>query len=711
MPLINDNRLRFGVDTGGTFTDLVVAGDSGGLRIFKRPTTPADPVEGLLDALDAAAQDFGCTRQELLARGDQLVFGTTRATNAIVEGATARTALLTTAGHPDTLTLREGGGRPSLFDYSHEYPAPYVPRALTFEIPERVGAGGEIVTPLDEAKTRALLRTLPDHHTEAIAVCLLWSIVEPAHELRLGELIAEELPGIPFTLSHQLNPALREYRRTSSAAIDASLKPLMSTFLQQLGERLRGAGFEGRLLIMTSSGGTLDAHAVAAAPIHSIGSGPAAAPVAGRHFAQLDAARDTAIVTDAGGTTYDVSVLRDGVLPWTRESVVGHPTFGFTTGFPSVDTTSIGAGGGSIAWVDDGGLLHVGPQSAGADPGPACYARGGVRATVTDACVALGWIDPAYFLGGELTLDGDAARAALQRDVGGPLGLDVEAAAAAVVQLAVERMVRVIEELTLQQGIEPAGTVMIGGGGGSGLYSCAIARRLGSPLVALPAVAATLSATGVLLSDLQTDVAETAVLSSGAFDHARAEQVLRRLELRCREFAEGPGAGALGSEITYSVEARYPQQVWEIELPLRSGSIATPADVATLREDFHRLHESLFAVADRDAEVELVTWRARIRCDLGSPDLEIATPDASTGSSRPQSDRGVAVLTTRRAHFAAIGTTDVPVHRVADLSPGDRVEGPAFVESPVTTVVVEPGASAELAASGTLLLRPLETNR
>ncbi|HST40116.1 MAG TPA: hydantoinase/oxoprolinase N-terminal domain-containing protein, partial [Conexibacter sp.] len=266
MPLINDNRLRFGVDTGGTFTDLVVAGDPGGLRIFKRPTTPADPVEGLLDALDAAADDFGCTRAELLARGDQLVFGTTRATNAIVEGATARTALLTTAGHPDTLTLREGGGRPSLFDYSHEYPAPYVPRALTFEIPERVGAGGEIVTPLDEEQARALLRTLPEHQTEAIAVCLLWSIVEPAHELRLGELIAEELPGVPFTLSHQLNPALREYRRTSSAAIDASLKPLMSTFLQQLGERLRGAGFDGRLLIMTSAGGTLDAHAVAAAP-------------------------------------------------------------------------------------------------------------------------------------------------------------------------------------------------------------------------------------------------------------------------------------------------------------------------------------------------------------------------------------------------------------------------------------------------------------
>ncbi len=302
--------LRFGVDTGGTFTDLVVSGLAGGLRLFKRPTTPDDPVRGLLDVVGAAADALDASTAELLGAGELFVFGTTRATNAIVEGKTARTALLVTAGHPDVLTLREGGGRPSLFDYAHDYPLPYVPRALTREIVERVDADGRVSRPLDEDAARATLRTLRDDGVEAVAVCLLWSIVAPQHERRLGELIEQELPGVPYTLSHELNPTIREYRRASSAAIDASLKPLMSDFFGGLEQRLRAAGFPGRLLVMTSSGGVLDAAEVRRTPIHSIGSGPAAAPVAGRHFARLDAGTETAIVTDAGGTTYDVSLVR-----------------------------------------------------------------------------------------------------------------------------------------------------------------------------------------------------------------------------------------------------------------------------------------------------------------------------------------------------------------------------------------------------------------
>ncbi len=291
---------------------------------------------------------------------------------------------------------------------------------------------------------------------EAVAVCLLWSIINPAHEERVGALLEEHLPGVPYTLSHRLNPTVREYRRASSAAIDASLKPLMSAYFRKLDEDLRKEGFDGRLLVLTGSGGVLDAADIWNTPIHVIGSGPAAAPVAGRHFAKLDAGTDYAVVTDAGGTTYDVSLIRRGAIPWTRETLVGPVGQRHITGFPSVDSRSIGAGGGSIGWVDRGGLLHVGPQSAGAEPGPACWGRGGTKPTVTDACLVLGYIDPDYFLGGAMRVDRAAAVDAIMRDVGTPLNMDVQTAASAIFQLACERMVTAIDEITLRQGIERA---------------------------------------------------------------------------------------------------------------------------------------------------------------------------------------------------------------------------------------------------------------
>ena len=465
---MNKPHLTLAADTGGTFTDLVVNSAGGAARLYKRPTTPADPVIGLFDTLGAAAADMDSTVTDLLQRSDLFVFGTTLATNAIVTSSTARTALLVTEGHPDILLLREGGGRRTLFDYSQEYPEPYIPRALTFEIRERLSAAGKALTALDEQRVLDVIARLRESEVEAVAVCLLWSMINDEHEVRIGELLERELPGVLYTLSSRLNPSVREYRRASSTAIDASLKPLMSRFFRHLEEELRSNGFEGRLLIMTSSGGVLDAGHVAETPIHSIGSGPAGAPVAGRHFAALDGGGMTAIVTDAGGTTFDVSLLRDGEIPTTRETMVGDQKAGYITGFPSVDVRSVGAGGGSIAWVDSGGMLHVGPMSAGADPGPASYKRGGDRPTVTDACLALGYLDPQYFLGGEIEVAVEPAVDVIRRQVAEPLGLDLNEAASAILTLATERMVTAIEEITLNKGIDPRQGLLIGGGGGGG---------------------------------------------------------------------------------------------------------------------------------------------------------------------------------------------------------------------------------------------------
>jgi N-methylhydantoinase A len=687
--------LRMAVDTGGTFTDLVIEGLDG-LRSYKSPTTPDDPIRGVLDVVELAAADLDVAPDQLLGRTELFIHGTTRAINAILTGHVARTAFLTTRGHPDILLFREGG-RVHPFDFTREYPPAYVPRALTFEVPERVGAAGEVVTPLDEPATVAVIGRLRALEVEAVAVCLLWSIANAAHELRLGELLAEHLPGVPFTLSHQLNPSLREYRRASSTAIDASLKPVMTEYLAGLESRLRAAGFGGRVLMVTSNGGVLDASAVAAAPIHAIGSGPAMAPVAGRHYAQLDAGTDTAVVADTGGTSYDVSLVRRGRIPWTRQTWLGEIYMGHMTGFPSVDVKSIGAGGGSIAWVDHGGLLRVGPDSAGADPGPACYGRGGTRPTVTDACVVLGYVDPGYFLGGAMTLDATAAEAAIVRDVGAPLGLEPADAAAAVMRLATEHMVRAIEEITLNQGIDPRGAVLVGGGGAAGLNAVAIARRLGSPRVLIPAVGAVLSAAGALMSELTADFAATLRTSSAAFDGDAANRVLDGLHARCLEFLDGPGRDAASSAIEFSVEARYPHQIWELEVPLAAGHFDGPDDVECLRRDFHDVHEELFAIRDPDSAIETVAWRARVRCRLRELPTQVVAP------GRARSGRGAR---TRRAWFPDVGAVDVAVRMLESLQPGEALAGPAIVESPVTTVVIDPGASGELRESGTLVIYP-----
>ena len=686
--------LRFAADTGGTFTDLVVEGTGRELRFYKRPTTPADPVGGLLDVVGAAATDHSLSTREFLGRGELFVFGTTRATNAVVTGTAAKTALLCTRGHPDVLLFREGGGRIALFDYTQEYPDPYVPRSLTFEVPERVHADGSVSVPLDEDAVRAVGHELLRLEVEAAAVCLLWSIMNPAHELRVVELLAEVAPDLPVTLSHRLNPSLREYRRASSAAIDASLKPLMTQFFRHLELRLADEGFNGRLLILTSSGGVLDAQAVAEQPIHSIGSGPAAAPVAGRHYAFIDTGSDTALVTDAGGTTYDVSLVRRGRIPWTRETMLGHPTYGYITGFPSVDVKSIGAGGGSIAWVDEGALLHVGPQSAGADPGPACYARGGDRPTVTDACLVLGYIDPDYFLGGEMSVSVDLAHKAIERDIAHPLGLEVHEAAAAVLRLAIERMVTAIEGITLKQGIDPTAAVMIGGGGGAGLYSVGIARRLGISRVVIPDVAAALSATGALVSELQTVFAATEVMSTTEFDRRRAADVLDRLRAQSEQFIATAGDGAVETGIQFTVEARYPHQVWEIEVPLRRDRLKTPEELEELRQDFHAAHEERFAVRDAEAPVEMVTWRAHVRCALRHQELASAQPEPSRHALAAQ----------RRAYFPELGFVTTPVRSLEGLAVGERLVGPLIIESPVTTVVLDERAAVERAPSGSLLI-------
>jgi N-methylhydantoinase A len=684
--------MRFAVDTGGTFTDLVIEDDDGRLSIHKSATVPADPVQGILDVFEVAARERGVGREELLASGSVLIHGTTRALNAVLTGSTARTAFLTTAGHPDILVLREGG-RTDIFDLRRPYPEPYVPRSLTFEVPERITAEGEVERPLDEAAVTDLIPRLREQGVEAVAVCLLWSIVNPIHEVRVGELLAEHVPEIEVTLSHQLNPCLREYRRASATAIDASLKPVMTDYVGWLKRRLQEAGFGGRVLIVTSAGGALDAEDIAKAPIHSLNSGPAMAPVAGRFFAGDDAEAGMAIVADTGGTSYDVSVVRNGRIPWTRESWIGPAYFGHMTGFPSIDVRSVGAGGGSIARVDSGGLLHVGPESAGADPGPVCYGRGGERPTLTDACLALGLLDPDYFLGGRARLDLEAAQAAIRTDVGEALGLDDLEAAAAILSVATERMVSAIEEITIHEGIDPRQSVLVGGGGAAGFNSVAIARHLGCPEVLIPSLGPALSAAGALISDLSRSFEITLPATDSQFDYGAVNDVLAELDSRARQFIEGPGEGAISSSIEFSVEARYPHQAWELEVPVSGSRIGGPDDLQGLCEEFHSVHRDVFAIADESSSIEFQSWHARARCRLAQP----AVPRAEVTESEPGQ---------REIYLPGRGRVRADVWRLRTVPVEEEIRGPAIVEMTTTTVLIDPDATFSRHESGTLHILP-----
>ncbi len=681
---------RISVDTGGTFTDVIVADEEGALHLAKAPTDLARAFQSIENALAQLEPELGVTVAELLGRTDVFTYGTTRATNAIVEGRTARTAFFTTEGFPDILLLREGG-KPEPFRQL-PYPPPYVPRYLTFEVRERIDSEGDVFVPLDERSVLDAIAEARRLRAEAVAVCLIWSIVNPEHELRVGELLAREWPEVPFTLSHQLNPIIREYRRASSTAIDASLKPVMQDYLRTLEHDLRAAGLRGHVFVATSFGGAWRPQEVTERPIYSIGSGPSMAPVAALTYAEAETADRDLIVCDTGGTTFDVGLVSEGAINYSAETWLGGRWIGHITGIRAVDVKSIGAGGGSIAWIDPGGLLRVGPQSAGADPGPACYGRGGTDATITDAAVVLGWIDPDYFLGGRLPLDAEAAFAAVERAVGAPLGLSVHEAAYALLTIASENIVGAIREITIAQGIDPREVTMVAGGGASGLNVVPIARELGCRRVLLPSMASALSACGALFADIVSEFSRSRYEETRSLDRDAVNDALADVEQRSDGFLAGlAGLPVTAERKDFFVEARYRAQVWELDVPV-PRRLESDEDVRTVEEAFHATHERIFAVREPGQYLECLLWKVRATAVLDKPEL------------RPRQPAPAGVGGEVEAYFKETGLATVPRHDGPSLPPGTRIDGPAILREPTTTVVVYPGSSALVTQHGNYLL-------
>ena len=680
---------RISVDTGGTFTDVVVTDENGQFTVGKALTDKQRAFASIEQGLAVAGEELGISVDALLADTSLFIYGTTRATNGIVERKIGRTAFLTTSGFPDVLLLKEGG-KAEPHNLQVEYPDPYVPRRFTFEVPERINAEGGVEMALDEQAVRDTLAGFADKDIEAIAVCLLWSISNPSHELRVGELIEEVCPGVPYTLSHKINPILREYRRASSTAIDASLKPLMQSYLLNLESDLRAAGYQNDCLVSTSFGGVMHLRDVVERPIFLVKSGPARAPVA-------DLA-NAVIICAAGGTTFDVSLVRDGLVEFSRDTWLGPQWVGDNLGMASVAVHSIGAGGGSIAWVDSGGLLRVGPKSAGSEPGPACYQLGGTEPTVTDAAVTLGYIDPAHFLGGRMALSEDAARTAIKK-IADQLGQSIERAAFAIMAVANENMIQAIKELTINEGINPAESSVVAGGGAGGLNIAPIAAELGCKTVLIPRTAGALSASGMQFSDIITEAGASALTHTEAFDFDGVNAALKKIDDELDEFGDRLKArGIKNVHKRYFVEARYRFQVWELEIEAKKNRFENADDVEQLVQEFHRVHDRVFAVTDEGQAVECLNWRGRLIADVNPPSLE---PSRNQGTSTAEPDR------TRGAYFGE-GEVQTPIYFGATLPTGAVIEGPAIIEEPTSTLVVYPGSSARVSAGGRYVLTPPE---
>lgn len=686
---------RISVDTGGTFTDVVVADAEGRFTIGKALTDRQRAFAAIEVGLEITSEQLDISVGELLADTTMFLYGTTRATNGIVERKIARTAFLTTAGFPDVLLLKEGG-KADPHNLEMEYPDPYIPRRLTFEVPERINAEGGVETKLDEGALIELLESCRDRNIEAIAVCLLWSIANPTHEQRVGDLIEKVLPGVPYTLSHQLNPILREYRRASSTAIDASLKPLMQEYLLTLQADLRNAGYKNDILASTSFGGVMHLEDVVQKPIFLVKSGPAMAPVAGLAYVNAEALPKDIIICDAGGTTFDVSLVRDGLVEFSRDTWLGPQWTGDNLGMASVAVHSIGAGGGSIAWVDSGGLLRVGPRSAGSDPGPACYGKVGKEPTVTDAAVVLGYINPDHFLGGRMALDAEAARSVV-KTLGDHLGESVERTAFAIIAVANENMIEAIKELTINEGINPTESTLVAGGGAGGLGVIPIAAELGCSTVLVPRTAGALSAAGMQFSDIVTETGASKLTTSDNFDFDGVNAALGEIDRRLDQFATRLSQrGFTNIEKRYFVEARYRFQVWELEIEVARNHFDSPLHVEQLVEEFHRMHDRVFAVMDVGQAVECLNWRGRLIAAVNAPSID---PSEHIDNIKADVNR-------QRQVFFDNEMIETPIFYGENLGAGTIIDGPAIIEEETSTLVVHPGATARVSAGGRYILTP-----
>ncbi len=690
---------RLGIDIGGTFTDATLIDETtGAIHIGKVSSTPHDPSVGFTRAVERILQQTGVSPAEVR----YLVHGTTVATNAIIEGKVARTALLTTEGFRDILEIGRQI-RPSLYDLHFHKPRPLAPRQWCFGIPERLDARGQTLTPLEAGAVLDVATTLRGAGVEAVAVCFLHAYRNPAHEQAALQILAEALPGVPVSLSSDVAPEIREYYRASTTVVNASLRPVITQYLQRIEARLREAGLTAQLLVMQSSGGVYPFGAAGEKPVFMVESGPAAGVIGAAYLGQVLGYGDL-LSFDMGGTTAKAGLIRGGQPHITKEYEVGVQAgsgtgsgrgSGYPIRTPVIDLVEIGAGGGSIAWVDAGGALRVGPQSAGADPGPVCYGLGGAAPTVTDANLVLGRLNPAFFLGGEITLDVERSRHAILAQCARPLGLDVVQAAHSIVEIANAAMVNALRLVSVQRGYDPRDFVLVAFGGAGPVHANRLQAEMEIPCLVVPLSPGIASALGLLVTDLTHDYAVTMIQRSDQLDLTAVEAAFDRMAAVGRGQLRQEGVPETAMAFVRHAELRYVGQSFELPVPLPAGQLDSDAVQAAV-DAFHAAHEQAYGHSKLTAPVELVTLRLTAVGGIERPRLRRAPGAASAETARK---------TSRPVYFAESGGyVDCPTYDRYGLGAGACVTGPAIIEEFDSTFTLHPGYQAQADEWGNLLV-------
>lgn len=671
-------RYVIGVDVGGTFTDVVVAGHSDPLYL-KVPTQSDAQASGIHDGIAAAAGRLGLSSRELLACTERIVHGTTVATNMMLEGDGSRVGLITTAGFRDDLEYRRGL-KEAIYDPRLPAPRPLIRRRFRKTVAERISANGSVITPLGESAVRKQIRELRKAGCESLTVAFLFSFLEDAHERRVRDIALEEWPEVYLSLSSEILPQVREYERFSTTAVNAYVGPKTARYLKLLGNELRESGFAGELLLIQSSGGVVDVGYASLRPVSLLLSGPAGGVLAATEMLAKRTSHRNLITVDMGGTSFDVCLIADATPHVTSETYIER----HAVALPMIGIHTIGAGGGSIARVDKGGVLRVGPASAGSTPGPACYGRGGTLPTVTDANLVLGFLNPAATLGGSVVLDIEAARGAIQHHIAEPLGLSWEAAAQGIIRMVDSHMTNGTRVVSVQQGHDPRDFALVAFGGNGAVHAGRLAEELEMETILVPRMAGAFSAWGGLCADARVDNLMTWIGRCDDLDTGALEQVIDTLMNR--------GTSALSvSGLIHEAQlgCHYLGQTSEIWVPLKlDGGHVSKQAILESAEAFHKAHERERSFANWDESVHIIGIKVTSRHPYEQPLEAVATKSNLSA---------LASGSTREVYFNKdAGWQATPIYEGSALSCADSIDGPAIVEEPETTIVVHPGWNCRL---------------
>ena len=669
-------NMRIGIDVGGTFTDIVLIDDATGrISYTKTFTTPRRLAQGVMDGIAKIIKMTNSSMDQV----DYLVHGTTIGTNAIIERKGVKTGLITTEGFRDVLEIgRVQRPAAGLYDFSVDNPPPLVPRYLRLGVRERVGSDGKMVMPLNEDDVVRAVKFFKREKVESIAVSLLFSFLNSRHERRVRDIIDRIHPGCYVSLSSDIAPEFREYERTSTTVLNAYLLPIVERYIESLEGELNSAYGRVDLRIMQASGGSMTAQAARSHAVHTINSGPAGGAVAGSFIGSLVGERQL-ITVDMGGTSFDIALIDEGVPQLTSEgTIVGYPMK-----IPVIGITTIGAGGGSIAWIDQGGALNVGPMSAGAEPGPACYERGGDRPTVTDANLILGRLNPDYFLGGEIKLNYRLAEMAIKEHVAKRMKMTVTEGAAGIIRLVNANMVKGISVNSIERGYDPREFSLIAFGGAGPLHAVALAKELGMAKVIIPPLPGNLSALGLLVSDTRHDFVATLAKGEGEIDPRELLRAFLELEERGRKQLASEGVAPKDVRIAWSADMRYEGQSYELNTPVDRKATFTKGDIKATVARFHKLHQRVYEYSSQEETVEFINLRVTA---IGK------SPPVRIKEERPSGKNpGAALKERRRVYFDELGFVATPIYDREMLRSGNEITGPAIIEEVASGTVLLPG--------------------